>query len=269
METITYDPDSVIVPPFLPDNEVTRAEIAQYYQSISRIDQGIGVLIDILMETGKIDNTLIIYIADHGMAFPGAKTTVYEPGLKAPCIVYHPYVTNEKEFRSEFVSWTDITPSILDFAGAKTPDYPMHGQSFIPLLERMATYRKREAVYGSHTFHEIQMYYPMRMINDGEYKLIWNIAWQLPYPFASDLWAAPTWQYVFKQGEEAVYGVKKVKDYLQRPEFELYNVKKDPYESTNLALDPEFVFIADEYKLKIKEFQERTEDPWLLKWEYE
>lgn len=268
VETITYDPDSVIVPPFLPDNEVTRAEIAQYYQSISRIDQGVGRLLTILKESGKIENTLIIYIADHGMAFPGAKTTVYEPGLKAPCIVYHPYVKNEMEFKSEFVSWTDLTPSILDFAKAKTPDYKMHGQSFIPLLERMANYRAREAVFGSHTFHEIQMYYPMRMINDGKYKLIWNIAWQLPYPFASDLWIAPTWQHIYNQGEEAMYGVKKVKDYIKRPEFELYNIEKDPYESTNLALDPEFVFLVDKYKLKIKGFQKRTDDPWILNWEY-
>ena len=267
--TVTYDPDSVIVPPFLPDNEVTRAEIAQYYQSISRIDQGIGELLEILKTSGKIDNTLIIYIADHGMAFPGAKTTVYEPGLRAPCIVYHPNIKTEMEFRNEFVSWTDLTPSILDFAQAKKPGYPMHGQSFIPLLKRMATYRDRDAIYGSHTFHEIQMYYPMRMINDGKYKLIWNIAWQLAYPFASDLWTAPTWQHIYQQGKNAVYGVKKVNEYIQRPEFELYNIEADPYESTNLALDPEFVFLVDKYKLKIKEFQQRTDDPWLLKWEYE
>ena len=47
-----------------------------------------------------------------------------------------------------------------------------------------------ESVFASHTFHEIQMYYPMRVVRDGEYKLIWNIAHPLPYPFASDLWAA-------------------------------------------------------------------------------
>lgn len=269
VETITYEPDSVIVPPYLPDNDVTRAEIAQYYQSISRVDQGVGRLLQILKESGKINNTMIIYIADHGMAFPGAKTTQYEPGLKAPCIVYHPFEKHEMEFRAEFVSWTDLTPSILDFAEARKPEYKMHGQSFIPLLERMASYREREAVYGSHTFHEIQMYYPMRMLNDGKFKIIWNVAWQLPFPFASDLWSAPTWQYVYEQGEKAMYGKKKVKDYLKRPEFELYDLKKDPYESNNLALDPKFVFILDKYKLKIKEFQKQTEDPWLLKWEYE
>ena len=51
-----------------------------------------------------------------------------------------------------------------------------------------------ESIFASHTFHEIQMYYPMRVYRDREYKLIWNIAHPLPYPFASDLWAASSFQ---------------------------------------------------------------------------
>ena len=48
-------------------------------------------------------------------------------------------------------------------------------------------------LYASHTFHEITMYYPMRVVRGRQYKLIWNLAHPLPYPFASDLWEAPTW----------------------------------------------------------------------------
>ena len=49
-------------------------------------------------------------------------------------------------------------------------------------------------IYLSHTFHEITMYYPMRSIISGRDKLIFNIVHELPYPFASDLYASPTWQ---------------------------------------------------------------------------
>ena len=73
VETITYDPKDVVVPNFLPDTKQTREEIAQYYQSISRIDQGFGKLMQMLQETGKADNTIVFYISDNGMAFPGAK----------------------------------------------------------------------------------------------------------------------------------------------------------------------------------------------------
>jgi len=65
---------------------------------------------------------MIIYIVDHEMAIPGAKTTQYEPGLKSPFIIYHPFEKHEMEFRSELVSWTDLTPSILK-SKQKIPGY--------------------------------------------------------------------------------------------------------------------------------------------------
>ncbi|MCA9197941.1 MAG: sulfatase-like hydrolase/transferase, partial [Planctomycetales bacterium] len=87
---VDYSPDEVIVPPFLPDTPECRAEIAQYYQAITRIDQGLGRLVQILKETDKWDDTLFIFTSDHGMAFPGAKTTVYEGGLRVPFLVRNP-----------------------------------------------------------------------------------------------------------------------------------------------------------------------------------
>ena len=70
IEEVKYDPQDVIVHRFLPDTPVCRAELAQYYQSVSRIDQGLGRLVEVLKEAGVYDNTLIIYTSDHGIAFP-------------------------------------------------------------------------------------------------------------------------------------------------------------------------------------------------------
>ena len=83
LKRIDYAPEEVIVPPFLSDTPETRAELVHYYTSISRIDQGVGRLIEILKESGRWEDTLFVFTADHGMAFAGAKTTVYEPGLRA------------------------------------------------------------------------------------------------------------------------------------------------------------------------------------------
>jgi len=281
---VTYNEEEVIVPPFLPDTRECREELAQYYQSISRVDQGLGRLIQHLKDAGAYENTLIIYMSDHGMAFPGAKTTTYEPGLNSPLIVYSPDVEKRGVVTDAMVSWTDITPTILDFAGVKAP-FPytlleglegnpaaiidsFDGRSFLNILEQESP-EGFDEIYGSHTFHEIQMYYPMRVVRDRNYKLIWNIAWQLPYPFASDLWAAQTWQTQFKQGQEALYGMKTVGEYIQRPEFELYDIAKDPHETQNLALDPKNVELLATYQGKIRSFQERTGDRWVLKWSYE
>jgi N-sulfoglucosamine sulfohydrolase len=57
---------------------------------VSRLDQGVGKLIEVLKEAGQYENTLIVYISDNGIAFPGAKTTVYDPGIRLPCIVKKP-----------------------------------------------------------------------------------------------------------------------------------------------------------------------------------
>ena len=119
IEPVHYEPADVIVPPFLPDTPACRAELAQYYESISRVDTGLGRLIEILKQAGKYDDTLIIYISDNGMPFPGAKTTAYEPGLRLPCIVRNPQAKKRGIVSEAMVSWVDITPTILDFAGVE------------------------------------------------------------------------------------------------------------------------------------------------------
>ena len=281
-----YEPGDVFVPPFLPDTPACRAELVHYYQSVSRVDTGLGYLVEKLKELGIYDQTMIIVTSDHGMAFPGGKTTVYEPGLRVPFIVRNPYVEKRGVKCEALISHTDITPSILDFAGGlnakrNAPKVMLdakklfkenggggldnagpritayQGQSWLNLLDKEDA-EDRRTIYASHTFHEIQMYYPMRVIRDDKFKLIWNIAHPLPYPFASDLWAA-----------DAPYGTKTVGGYVQRPEFELYDMNYDPDERTNLAADPKHQATLEEYQARLKQFQKDYNDPWIMKWEYE
>jgi N-sulfoglucosamine sulfohydrolase len=266
---VHYKPAGVIVPPFLPDTPTCRAELAQYYQSISRIDSGVGRLVEILKKAGKFDNTLIIYMSDNGVPFPGAKTTVFEPGLKLPCIVRNPNTKKHGVVNEAFISWVDIAPTILDYAGVKVPaNQKRHGHSFLPILEQTKPAGWDE-VFASHTFHEVTMYYPMRVVRSGNFKLIWNIAYPLSYPFASDLWGSPTWQDTLKHGEDYIYGKRSVSAYEHRPQFELYDLSKDPDELHNLASDPANHDRLAELQEKLREFQKRTGDPWIIKWQHE
>jgi len=294
IKTVEYDEADVIVPGFLPDTPECRAELAQYYQSVSRIDQGLGRLIQHLKDAGVYDDTLIIYISDHGIAMPGAKTTVYEGGLRAPCLVRNPYNKKRGVVSEAMVSWTDLTPTILDFAGLleddntiknallkrvdknhitgqKNRDYKrgeLHGRSFLPILDQEDP-ADWDQITASHTFHEIQMYYPMRVVRGRKFKLIWNIAHGLDYPFASDLWAAATWQAQYKKGMDAPFGQWTVGGYIHRPEFELYDIQEDPHEGNNLADDPSYASVLEKMKAKLRSFQKDTDDPWIMKWEYE
>jgi N-sulfoglucosamine sulfohydrolase len=264
--TVKYDPKDVFVPSYLPDTPACRAELAQYYQSISRADQGVGVLLDLLKATGKLDQTLIVFVSDHGAPFQGAKTTVYDPGLRAPLLVRHPTVSKRGIASQALVSFTDITPTLLDFAGVDLKPHKFHGRSFLPVLEDEKPAGWDE-VYASHTFHEVTMYYPMRVVRERRFKLIWNLAHPLEVPSASDLWESATWQDAFKQGPGTKYGPRTVGQYLQRPAWELYDLQADPDEGKNLAGDPKYKAELERLQAKVKEFQKRTADPWVLKWE--
>ena len=266
VEPCEYEPDQVIVPPFLPDTPECRAELAEYYQSVSRIDQGLGKLVEMLDKAGKIENTVILYISDNGIAFPGAKTTAYEPGIRLPCIIKDPRSIHRGLVNHAMINWTDLTPTILDFADVKV-DIQFHGRSFRPILGETNPEGWNE-VYASHNFHELTMYYPMRVLREGDFKLIWNIAWRLEYPFASDLWAASTWQSIHRSSAE-FFGKRKVKDYLFRKEFELYNLSNDPHEFTNLANQKTHAGLLDRLKGKMKAFQLKTKDPWQISWDNE
>jgi len=267
VKEVMYDPKDVIVPPFLPDIQECRAELAQYYQSVSRVDQGVGRLLGVLKEAGQYDNTLIIYISDNGVAFPGAKTTLYEPGMNLPCIVRRPGQRKKGITCDALINFADLAPTICDFAGALSGDNTFQGRSFRSVLEQEHP-KGWDVTYASHTFHEITMYYPMRVVRERKYKLIWNIAHGLDYPFASDLWAASTWQATLRNKRKH-YGKRAVEAYLHRPKFELYDLENDPHEVRNLADNPKYKTVLEELKAKLRAFQKRTQDPWILKWQYE
>jgi len=267
VKEVKYDPKDVIVPPFLPDTPECRAELAQYYQSVSRVDQGVGKLLDVLKQAGKYENTVVIYISDNGVAFPGAKTTLYEPGMNLPCILRQPGQKKKDIACDALINFADLAPTILDFAGVRSGTNSFQGRSFKSVLDQEHP-KGWDETYASHTFHEITMYYPMRVVRRRRYKLIWNIAHGLDYPFASDLWAASTWQATIKAGRK-YYGKRTVEAYLHRPKFELYDLQNDPHEVKNLTDDPKHAKVLAELKAEMKAFQKRTKDPWLLKWEYE
>ncbi len=294
IKPVRYSPEQMQIPPWLPDTEAARAELAEYYQAVSRLDQGVNALLDALVETGHWEDTLIIFLSDNGPPFPAAKTTLYEPGMKLPLIVRDPSQKKRGISTDAMISWVDIAPTILDFckvtpktsvriqprenrgqiipestADSRPERTPVGfaGRSFLSAVNGAAADQFRE-VYASHTFHEITMYYPMRALVQDDFKYIFNIAHQLPYPFASDLHASPTWQATLKSGDP-MYGVRTVYSYLHRPRHELYDLNSDPHELVNLANRDEHQARLQNMQQQLQSWQKKTRDPWVLKWEYE
>lgn len=266
-EADPVDPKDVLVPTFLPDNAATREELAAYYSSVQQADGGLVRLIQSLKETGHWEDTLIVYISDNGIAFPGAKTNCYEPGVRLPCVVRNPDVAREGIVNNAMITWADITPTILEFAGVPFTPASLHGRSFLTVLDQESP-EGWDSVFLSHTFHEVTMYYPMRVLRDERYKLIWNMASGLSFPFASDLWESKTWQYLLDT-KATHFAQRPIENYLHRATFELYDLEQDPDELNNLATLPMYQEQLSAMKARLKAHQERTGDPWILKWDHE
>jgi N-sulfoglucosamine sulfohydrolase len=256
-----YDPATLRVPGFLPDNGATRGDLAEYYESVNRLDQGIGMMMDVLKQTGQWDNTMVVFLSDNGMPFPNAKTSLYDASTRLPLLVRAPGVSKAGAVSGALASWVDLTPTILDWAGAKPPAYALQGRSWLPVLGGGAA-GGWDRAYFSHTFHEVTNFYPMRALRTPRFRYIRNLQPSLQYPMASDLFNSPTWQSVRKD-PEAVCGVRKVKDILHRPAEELFDSAADPLEGKNLAGDPAHRETLLALRKELTEWRRKTGDPFL------
>src|SRR5262249_17660909 len=161
-KAVKVDAKDVPVPYHLPDKPEVRADLADYYASVARLDQNVGMLLDVLKKAGRDRDTLVIFLSDNGIPFPGAKTTLYDAGIRLPLIVASPTAKKTGVVNTAMVSWVDVLPTILDWAGV-TPPKPgkakgkgaaapaLQGRSFLPVLEEEAP-KGWDEVYASHSF---------------------------------------------------------------------------------------------------------------------
>ena len=270
-----YDPAQVEVPEFLNDLPEVRAEIAEYYRSISRMDQGVGMILSHLRQSGLYDNTMIVFTSDNGSPFVNSKTTLFDSGVRLPLIVRipgGPVGTNPN-----MISYIDLLPTFLDFADAHPPrlkeDPPARrGRSFLPVLAEKSLNPDWTEVYGSHTFHELTNYYPTRYVRTQTYKYHRNVLHKLDFPFGADLYASKCWEairkapQVEKEGKrEIMIGRRSLSSYLQRGPEELFDLQADPHEVVNVVKDPQYAEVLLELSGKVEVWQKETEDPWFFR----
>lgn len=258
--TPVYDPKQAVIPYYLHDRPEVREGLAGYYQQISQLDTGVGMMLDVLKQSGKAEDTLIMFFSDHGSSEPGAMGNLYEPGVHIPFLVSRPDLQSPGMTNSAMITLCDVTPTILDWTGVK-PSYPLHGRSFLPILEQQKP-EGWDDVLLDHVMHEVTQYYPMRAIRDRQYKLIWNIAWRLEYPLPIDTMRRKTWTETLRRGEKKI-GPRTVENFLFRDEIELYDLEADPAEVNNLAADPAHQAVKLKMLARLRDRLTETADPWL------
>lgn len=253
--------------PFVGANtERLRALTADYYSQINRLDESIGMLLDSLRATGKADNTLIIYLSDHGAQFSRGKTTNYEAGLKIPMIMTWPErLTRSKVISDQMVSVIDIFPTILDAVSAQS-QVELPGKSLIKIANEQQT--GHEYIFAGGLIGTAKYFYPKRSVRGKKYKLIHNLFNGEPdpyFPVYTDH-IYPTVLSGTSREEIASLSVelKEVYDRWENPPaFELYDLENDPGEFNNLANDPHYHKELERLKGILNHWRVDTRDPFI------
>ena len=240
IETVA-DPEQVVMPPYYPDHPEARAVWAQYLNTVMALDKKVGFLMKKLEEDGLADNTVVIFMGDHGRAMVRGKQWPYESGLRIPMMIRWPkaYPTplhfQPGTLSDQMIAAIDVSATILSLAGMEPPT-TMQGRVF--LGERATP--PRQYVFGGRDrgdetvdrirtvrdkrFRYIRNYFPERpFLQINRYK-------EFSYPMISLM------RELHQEGK-----LTPAQAYLlnpTRPKEELYDLEADPYEIRNLASDP-------------------------------
>ncbi|XP_052759243.1 N-sulphoglucosamine sulphohydrolase [Galleria mellonella] len=269
-----YQWDEVQLPFHIQDTEAARRDVAAQYTTMSRLDQGVALVIKELEAAGHLQDTLIIFTSDNGIPFPSGRTNLYDPGLREPLLISSPEpAARRNEASSALVSLLDIMPTVLDWFRIQqqqedTNDILWHSdkpKSLLPILEKEPPPNEREAVFASQTHHEVTMYYPMRAVRTRRYKLIHNLHFAMPFPIDQDLYVSPTFQDLLNRtrSKQPLPWYKTLKQYYYRPQWELYDVRADPTETNNLYGKPSLADTWAELSERLAAWQRASRDPWL------
>jgi N-sulfoglucosamine sulfohydrolase len=247
------------------DSPRLRGQMAAYYNCLLRLDAGIGMLLARLRDAGAADNTLVIYLSDHGAQFSRGKTTSYEFGLRVPMIVRWPGRIESGLVREQLVSSIDILPTILEAVGIEAPA-ELPGRSLSPLIDESDP-PWRKYVFSSIAGSTAYWTFPQRTVRDERYKLILNLTPDRPSPSAAayeELWqgfrAGCSPEEIAAASEEAQ---RAYETYRNPPAVELYDLETDPNEFVNLSDSAEYVVIRDRLLGVLDDWRAETSDPFV------
>ena len=235
------DPAKVPLPPYYPDNEITRTDVARQYSNVSELDDQVGEVLAKLEEDGLLENTIIFFWTDHGDGLPFYKREVYRRGLHIPMIIRFPGKEKAGTRDDRFISAIDFGPTVLSLANIETPSQ-MHGRAFL------GNYTKEEHPYIFGARDRVDSEYDrVRSVMDRKLQYIRNFQSEKPlYMDIAYRKNIPTMQMLLEMHEKGE--LNEAQEFWfkpNKPEEELYDWTQDPFQLNNLAEDPAY---AEELK---------------------
>jgi arylsulfatase A-like enzyme len=233
------DPAKVEVPPIYPDHPVTREDWARYLDAAMELDRKIGLVLEALKADGLADNTIVIFMGDHGMAHVRGKQFCYDDGLLIPFVAYCPKgVTPPANFKAgtvsdQIIEAIDIPPTLLSIAGAAKPA-KMQGRAFLGAH----TEPPRALAFGARDRCDTTVF-RFRTVRDAKYRYIRNFMPQVPFlaPSTYKETQYPVWNLIKELGAQGKLTDWQKNYYLSptMPGEELYDMDTDPWSMNNLV----------------------------------
>jgi len=250
----------VVVPSFLEDIPNVRKEVAQYFSSVRRLDQTFGELIAALKTAGHLDDTVIVFLGDHGMSFPYSKATLYRNGTWTPLLLRMPG-TAKPLVNTDMVSSLDIMPTVLELLGVKKPA-GLDGVSWLPLL------RGEKQAGRDHVFTHVNSVssgksFPGRCVRTATRAYIWNAWPDGKTKYGVEAMSGLSWNAMAKAAERDPKIKSRVQHFLYRCAEEFYDEESDPDERHNLIADPKYQTEIAQMKKLLLAHMETTNDPLL------
>ena len=257
-----YSSDEIAVPGFLPDLPQVREEMAQYYSSVRRCDDGVGAVLDALRDEGQVEHTIVIFISDHGISMPYSKLNCYQTSLRVPLIVKIPGETEAgSRDAMNMVSAVDLAPTLLDLVGIDVPAH-MAGRSFAPLLKGKSQEGRDYTVgYYYRNLRQTNMF-PEFAIHMRDWAYIYN-------PWVDGTKEVHNSDYTHSMALAAIWAAAdSVPSIKIRSDFhkyriveELYHVRQDPHSYVNLAYEEEFAERVKGMRQLLVGWMEETKHP--------
>jgi len=248
--------NEIRLPPYYPDVEYARRDWANGLESAQLVDRKIGNILARLDEEGLAGNTLVFIIGDNGRCMPRGKQFLYDGGIQVPILVRWPGHIEAGKVSDDLVMTIDISATILEAAGID-PGYELHGKSLVgkEIVGREYIFAARDKMDDTHD--------AMRAVRSKNYKLIHNLMPDRAYC-------------QYNRYKEASYPVLALMNVMnlkgelepgqaafmapEKPEFELFDLREDPYEMNNLALDPEYGEILHELLSELNAWRDKVRD---------
>ena len=256
-----WNPNDLTLPCNLVDTPATRKQFRNYLAEINELDNQVGAVDALLHKYGLDENTIFIFTSEQGYSFPFGKWTCYDEGLHTGFVIRWPGTVKPGRVTDAMCEYVDVTPTLVDIAGGKIPE-GLDGRSFLPVIKGETDSFKNE-VYGIQTSRGIFFgpeYYAIRSIRNERYAYIMNLTPEATFKCMSTNPKKGWWMSWKEKAATDEFARRQVERYQKRPAEELYDIVNDPFQTRNLADDPQYAGEKARMRAKLLQWMESQGD---------